>query len=120
MKITLKDGSVREYDRPMSAYEIACDISEGLGRMACLASINGEEKDLRTVIDQDASLSIYTAKDPEGLAALRHTASHVMAQAVKHLFPSAKLFSRPLRVPGSLLSVSHVSAQMSPPQRIFP
>ena len=91
MKITLKDGSVREYDRPMSAYKIACDISEGLGRMACLASINGEEKDLRTVIDQDASLSIYTAKDPEGLAALRHTASHVMAQAVKHLFPSAKL-----------------------------
>ena len=91
MKITLKDGSVREYDRPMSAYEIACDISEGLGRMACLASINGEEKDLRTVIDQDASLSIYTAKDPEGLAALRHTASHVMAQAVKHLYPTAKL-----------------------------
>ena len=91
MKITLKDDSVREYDRPMSAYEIACDISEGLGRMACLASINGEEKDLRTVIDGDASLSIYTAKDPEGLAALRHTASHVMAQAVKHLFPSAKL-----------------------------
>ena len=44
MKITLKDGSVREYDRPMSAYEIACDISEGLGRMACLACINGEDK----------------------------------------------------------------------------
>ncbi|MBQ6293607.1 MAG: threonine--tRNA ligase [Lachnospiraceae bacterium] len=91
MKITLKDGSVREYDRPMSAYEIACDISEGLGRMACLANINGEDKDLRTVIDADATLSIYTAKDPQGLAALRHTASHVMAQAIKHLYPSAKL-----------------------------
>ena len=91
MKITLKDGSVREYDRPMSAYEIACDISEGLGRMACLANINGEDKDLRTVIGGDAALSIYTARDPQGLAALRHTASHVMAQAIKHLYPSAKL-----------------------------
>ncbi len=91
MKITLKDGSVREYDRPMSAYEIACDISEGLGRMACLANINGKDSDLRTVIDADASLSIYTAKDPQGLAALRHTASHVMAQAIKHLYPEAKL-----------------------------
>ena len=91
MKITLKDGSVREYDRPMSAYEIACDISEGLGRMACLANINGEDKDLRTVIDGDAALNIYTARDPQGLAALRHTASHVMAQAIKHLYPSAKL-----------------------------
>ena len=91
MKITLKDGSVREYDRPMSAYEIACDISEGLGRMACLANINGKDMDLRTVIDADASLSLYTARDPQGLAALRHTASHVMAQAIKHLYPSAKL-----------------------------
>ena len=91
MKITLKDGSVREYDRPMSAYEIACDISEGLGRMACLANINGKDMDLRTMIDADASLSLYTARDPQGLAALRHTASHVMAQAIKHLYPSAKL-----------------------------
>ena len=91
MKITLKDGSVREYDQPMRAIDIAKDISEGLARMACLAQINGENKDLRTLIDQDASLSIYTAKDPEGLAALRHTASHVMAQAIKHLYPSAKL-----------------------------
>ena len=91
MKITLKDGSVREYDHAMRAIDIAKDISEGLARMACLAQINGENKDLRTLIDQDASLSIYTAKDPEGLAALRHTASHVMAQAIKHLYPSAKL-----------------------------
>ena len=83
MKITLKDGSVREYDRPMSAIEIACDISEGLGRMACLAEIDGEKMDLRTVIDHDASLNIFTARDPEGLSALRHTASHVMAQAVR-------------------------------------
>ncbi|MBO4872604.1 MAG: threonine--tRNA ligase [Lachnospiraceae bacterium] len=91
MKITLKDGSVREYDHPMRAIDIAKDISEGLARMACLAQINGENKDLRTLIDRDAALSLYTAKDPEGLAALRHTASHVMAQAIKHLYPDAKL-----------------------------
>ncbi len=91
MKITLKDGSVREYDHAMRAIDIAKDISEGLARMACLAEINGEEKDLRTLIDQDASLNIFTARDPQGLAALRHTASHVMAQAIKHLYPSAKL-----------------------------
>jgi len=91
MKITLKDGSVKEYDRPMRAIDIAADISEGLARMACLAQINGEEKDLRTVIDTDAELSILTAKDAAGLSTLRHTASHVMAQAIKHLYPNAKL-----------------------------
>ena len=91
MKITLKDGSVRSYESPMSAYDIACDISEGLGRMACLAVIDGEEADLRTVISQDASLAILTAKDAEGLSALRHTGSHVMAQAVKRLYPGTKI-----------------------------
>ncbi len=91
MKITLKDGSVKEYDHPMRAIDIAADLSEGLARMACLAEINGENKDLRTLIDQDAELNILTAKDEAGLGALRHTASHVMAQAVKHLYPTAKL-----------------------------
>ena len=91
MKITLKDGSVKEYDRPMRAIDIAADISEGLARMACLAEINGESKDLRTEINQDATLNIFTARDPEGLRALRHTAAHVMAQAVLRLHPDAKL-----------------------------
>lgn len=91
MKITLKDGSVKEYNQAMSAYDIAKDISEGLARNACLAEINGEEKDLRTVMDSDASLSILTAKDPAGLRTVRHTASHVMAEAVKRLRPNAKV-----------------------------
>ena len=91
MKITLKDGSVREYDHPMRAIDIAADISEGLARMACLAEINGEPKDLRTEIADDSTLSIFTAKDPEGLRALRHTAAHVMAQAVLRIHPDAKL-----------------------------
>ena len=64
MKITLKDGSVREYAQPMAVIDIAKDISEGLARMACVAEIDGEVKDLRTVIDQDCSLNILTAKDP--------------------------------------------------------
>ena len=91
MKITLKDGSVKEYDRPMSVYEIACDISEGLGRMACAGEIDGQAVDLRTEVEKDCELNILTVNDPKGLAAYRHTASHVLAQAVKRLYPQAKL-----------------------------
>ena len=91
MKITLKDGSVKEYAQPMSVLDIARDISEGLARVACAGQVNGETVDLRTVIEGDAQLSILTAKDAEGLGVLRHTASHVMAQAVKRLYPGVKL-----------------------------
>ena len=91
MKITLKDGSVKEYAQAMAVIDIAKDISEGLARMACVAEVNGEVVDLRTVIDADCELNILTAKDPAGLSALRHTASHVMAQAVQRLWPTAKL-----------------------------
>mgnify|MGYP000237716534 CR=1 FL=1 len=85
MKVTLKDGSFKEYAQPMAVIDIAKDISEGLARMACVAEIDGEVKDLRTIVDKDCTLNIFTAKDPEGLAALRHTASHVMAQAIKRI-----------------------------------
>ena len=91
MKVTLKDGSFKEYAQPMAVIDIAKDISEGLERMACVAEIDGEVKDLRTIVDKDCTLNIFTAKDPEGLAALRHTASHVMAQAIKRIWPETKL-----------------------------
>ena len=91
MKITLKDGSVKEYDSARSVYEIAADISEGLARMACAGEVDGEVVDLRTVIDRDCTLSILTVNDAEGLRVVRHTCSHVMAQAVKRVFPEAKL-----------------------------
>ncbi len=91
MKITLKDGSVKEYDSARSVYEIAADLSEGLARAACAGEIDGEVADLRTVIDKDCTLNILTANDPEGLRTIRHTCSHVMAEAVKRLFPEAKL-----------------------------
>ncbi len=91
MKITLKDGSYKEYDKAMSVYDIAADISEGLARMACAGEVDGKVVDLRTVVDQDCSLNILTFNDEGGRAAYRHTTSHVLAQAVKRLYPEAKL-----------------------------
>ena len=91
MKITLKDGSIREYDGPRRVIDIAGEISEGLARAACAGEIDGEVCDLRTEVEEDCSLNILTAREEGGLATLRHTASHVMAQAVKRLYPSAKL-----------------------------
>ncbi len=91
MKITLKDGSVKEYGQAMAIIDIAKDISEGLARVACAGEVDGEVKDLRTVIDADCELNILTANDPKGLAVYRHTTAHVMAEAVKRVFPEAKL-----------------------------
>lgn len=91
MKITLKDGSVKEYQEAKTVYEIASDISEGLARVACAGEVNGEIVDLRTEISEDCELNIVTVSDPEGLRVIRHTASHILAEAVKRLFPNAKL-----------------------------
>lgn len=91
MIITLKDGSSKEYGAPMSVIDIAADISEGLARVACAGEIDGKEVDLRTVVDKDCSLNILTVSDKAGLQVVRHTASHVLAEAVKRLYPDAKL-----------------------------
>lgn len=91
MIITLKDGSTREYGEPMSIYDIAKDISEGLARVACVGEVNGEVKDLRTVIDSDCELNILTFDSDAGKHAYRHTCSHVLAEAVLNLYPKAKL-----------------------------
>lgn len=91
MIITLKDGSVKEYQGEMTVIDIAKDISEGLARVACAGEVNGEVVDLRTVVSQDCQLNIITVTDQQGLQTLRHTASHVLAEAVKRLFPEAKL-----------------------------
>ncbi len=91
MKITLKDGSVKEYSEPKSIYDIALDISEGLARAACAGEVDGRVMDLRTVLDSDCGLNLLTQKDPEGIRTVRHTCSHVLAEAVKRLFPNAKL-----------------------------
>ena len=91
MKITLKDGSIKEYGSPISVYDIARDISEGLARAACAAVLNGKVVDLRTIVNEDSELGILTFQDEEGKAAYRHTTSHVLAEAVKRLYPEAKL-----------------------------
>ena len=91
MKVTLKDGSVKEYDQSLTVLDVARDISEGLARVAVAGEVDGEVVDLRTELDKDCSLQILTANDPEGLRVVRHTVSHVMAEAVKRLFPNAKL-----------------------------
>ena len=91
MIIKLKDGSVKEYAQPMSVIDIASDISEGLARMACAGEVDGEVVDLRTVVDKDCSLNILTFESEGGAAAFHHTTSHIMAQAIKRLWPDVKL-----------------------------
>ena len=91
MKITLKDGSVKEYADAVSVYQVAADLSEGLARVACAGEVDGKVVDLRTELTEDCSLNIFTANDKEGLQVIRHTASHVLAEAVKRLYPEAKM-----------------------------
>ncbi len=91
MKVTLKDGSSMEFENGISVLEVAKTISEGLARAACAAKVNGKVVDLRTELNDDSELEILTFKDEEGKKAFRHTASHVMAQAVKRLYPDTKL-----------------------------
>ena len=91
MKITLADGSVREYDGSRTGYQIAADISEGLARNAVAVKIDGRTADLSDEINEDCKLSVITLKDKEGLDIYRHTCSHILAQAVKSIYPNVKL-----------------------------
>ena len=91
MKIELKDGAVRSYDNPVTVVEIAKELSEGLARVACAGVLNGNIVDLRYTIDEDCNLSILTFADEKGKLAFRHTTSHILAQAIKRLYPDTKL-----------------------------
>ncbi len=91
INITLKDGSSKQYESGITVLDIAKDLSEGLARNACCGKINGEVVDLRKPVSEDCELEICTFDSPEGKKAFRHTASHVMAQAVKRLYPETKL-----------------------------
>ncbi|MBP3702462.1 MAG: threonine--tRNA ligase, partial [Lachnospiraceae bacterium] len=91
MKVILKDGSSKEYENAMPVIDIAKDISEGLARVACAAELDGKVVDLRTVVDGEHELNILTFDSEAGKAAYRHTTSHVLAEAVKRLYPEAKL-----------------------------
>ncbi len=91
INVTLKDGSVKSYEAGISVIDVAKDLSEGLARNACCGIINGDVADLRDEIKSDCELEICTFDSPEGKRAFRHTASHILAQAVKRLYPEAKL-----------------------------
>ena len=91
MKITLKDGSVMEFEQEMSVLDVAKSISEGLARVATSAKVDGDIVDLRTVLDKDCELEILTFDSEDGNGAFNHTAAHIMAQAVKRLYPEKKL-----------------------------
>ena len=91
IKITLKDGAVMEYETPITAADITKNISMGLYRNACSCKINSQVKDLRTVVDSDCDFEVLTFDNEDGKKTFNHTASHIMAQAVKRLYPNAKL-----------------------------
>lgn len=91
IKVTLKDGVVKEYEKGISILNVAEDISAGLARVACAGRINGEMVDLRTIINEDCNLEILTFNDKDGQWAFRHTGAHILAQAVKRVFPNVKL-----------------------------
>ena len=91
VRITLPDGSVRDYDGSVSGAEIAADIGPGLAKAGLAVRIDGEMRDLATVIDSDAAVAIVTAKDPDALELLRHDAAHVMAEAVQELYPGTQV-----------------------------
>ena len=91
IKVTLKDGSVREYNEGITIEDITKDISSGLFRVALAGELNGKVRDLKSSVDGDSTLSILTFEDEGGRLAYRHTTSHIMAQAVKRLFKDVKL-----------------------------
>ena len=91
MKVTLKDGSFLEFEGAVSCQTVAKTISEGLLRNAVCAKVDGELVDLSTMIEKDCELQIITLKDKEGLDVYRHTTSHILAQAVKNIYPTSKL-----------------------------
>lgn len=95
IKLTLKDGSVREIENAAPAFEIVKGIGMGLYKAACCVKIDGEVKDLRTVIDGDCEFEVLTFDSKAGAETFRHTASHLLAQAVKNLYPEAKLARGP-------------------------
>ena len=91
INVTLKGGVIKEFENGTTAMEVAKSLGMGLFKAACACKIDGVVADLRTALEKDCELEILTFDDADGKWALRHTASHILAQAVKRLFPDAKL-----------------------------
>ena len=96
ISVTLPDGSQRQFDHPVSIHDVAFDIGAGLARAALAGKVNGELVDTNHLIEQDANIAIITERDEEGLDIIRHSTSHLMAQAVKQLFPDAQVTIGPV------------------------
>ncbi len=94
--VTLPDGAQRHFDKPPSVAELAASIGAGLARAALAGKINGRLVDTSARIEQDASVAIVTDRDPEGLEIIRHSTAHLLAQAVKQLFPEAQVTIGPV------------------------
>src|SRR6185437_753614 len=98
--VTLPDGSQRHFDRPVTVDEVAGDIGAGLRKAALAGRVNGRLVDTSHVIDSDADVAIVTDKDPAGLEIIRHSTAHLLAQAVKQLFPEAQVTIGPVIADG--------------------
>ncbi|MDK1397003.1 threonine--tRNA ligase [Pseudomonas protegens] len=107
IRITLPDGACREYDQPLSVFEVAASIGSGLAKAAVAGRVNGQLVDCDYLLHSDARLSIVTARDPEGLEVLRHSCAHLLAMAVKQLFPSAQVAIGPVIEDGFFYDFAH-------------
>src|ERR1700752_4794617 len=94
--VTLPDGSQRRFERPVRVDEVAAGIGAGLAKAALAARVDGKLVDTSYLIDKDANLAIVTDKDPDGLEVIRHSTAHLLAQAVKQLFPDAQVTIGPV------------------------
>ena len=90
INITFPDGNIRQYEKDVSAIEIAKSISEGLARNVLSAKVNGEITDALKPIDNDATVQFFTWKDNEGKATMWHSSAHLMAEAIEHFYPGTK------------------------------
>jgi len=96
IQVTLPDGNIRSYSNPISGLELAKDISTSLAKIALAIEVDNKLVDLSTIIDKDAQVKIITSKDSEGLEIIRHDAAHLLAQAIKNLYPKTKITIGPV------------------------
>ena len=104
--ITLPDGSKKQFDKAITGFELAESIGAGLAKAALAIVVDGKETDLSSTIENDAQVSILTARQPEGLEVLRHSTAHILAQAVKEIYPKAQITIGPVIEHGFYYDVS--------------
>ena len=118
-QVTLPDGSIRPFEKPVSILDIAADIGPGLAKATLAGKVDGVLVDAAKVIDKDAKVSIITSRDPEALELLRHDAAHVMAQAVQELYPGTQVTIGPAIVIKAVLG-GRANAHLGPRTLIGP